>query len=256
MFGIPIGVLGSGFEEIVTEEHADNTAELEAAAAAADRAALDDDSLGTPFERALYRFANGIGSTAARTFEAAIYFLIFLVVGVGIWQTVDGHENDWHNLELVAVVVFTVEYLIRFIGAGADPEFAKGWGGGNPILVRLRYIVSFYSVVDLLAIVPYYVAAALPNSLVDQYDEYLRMFRILRLIKLDKYVPSITLLDDVIRLKFNSLRVAMYAAVTLWMIFAGKEEIPEHHLFSGIVYRPSYSFLSLSPHLCSYAVPL
>lgn len=208
----------------MAEEHADNTEELEQeenAAAASDNVerSLNDDGLGSPIEQAAYRFVNGLGGWPSRVFEASIYFLIFLVVGVGIWQTVDGHENDCKNVEIVSVVIFTIEYLIRLVGVGADPQFQNI---RNPILKRLRFIVSFYSIVDLLAIVPLYLAMALPNSIVDQYDEYLRMIRILRLVKLDKYVPSITLLDDVIRLKFNSLRVALYAAVTLWIVFAGK----------------------------------
>lgn len=61
-------------------------------------------------------------------------------------------------------------------------------------MARLRFVVSFYSVIDLLAIVPFYVALAMPESLVNDYDEYLRMLRILRLVKLDKYIPSITLI--------------------------------------------------------------
>jgi hypothetical protein len=46
------------------------------------------------------------------------------------------------------------------------------------------------------------------------------MFRILRLLKLDKYIPSITLIDDVIRLKFKALRVALFASLSLWIMFA------------------------------------
>lgn len=223
MFGIPIGVLGAGFEELVQKENADNAEEL--AAVARESRGLVSEELGTSMERHAYNFVNGVGSMAARTFEAMIYVLIFLVVAVGIWQTVDGHENDFHHLEWFGVVVFTFEYVVRLVGAGADPEFAKG---RNAWSCRLRYLVSFYSIVDLLAIVPFYVALALPNSIVDQYDEYLRMFRILRLVKLDKYVPSITLLDDVIRLKFSSLRVAFYAAMTLWILFAALIFVCEH----------------------------
>lgn len=200
----------------------DDTAQLEASA----REALEEAaassasrSLGTSLETKAYEFVNGLAGPVSKYFEILIYLLIFMVVGVGIWQTVPGHENDWHRVEGFGVAVFTAEYLMRFIGAGADPEFSRPGSPGNAIRARLKYLCSFYSVVDLLAIVPFYLALALPNSIVDQYDEYLRMFRILRLVKLDKYVPSITLLDNVFRLKFNSLRVAFFAAMTLWLLF-------------------------------------
>jgi voltage-gated potassium channel len=100
-----------------------------------------------------------------------------VTVAVGVLQTVDGEADTFSSLEWIAVIIFTGEYLTRLFGAGADPEFAQN---SNPLTCRLRFIVSFYSVVDLLAIVPFYLAIALPNSIVDQYDESLRMLRLLR----------------------------------------------------------------------------
>jgi hypothetical protein len=211
IFGIPIGILGAGFEQVIEEENEENAEELE------EHTASLVSLLGTSMEQKCYHFVNGIGSSAAKVFETSIYVLIFTAVGVGVIQTVDGHEDDFSQVEWLAVIFFTVEYLIRLIGVGADPEFAPE---RNAVTSRIRFIFSFYSIVDLLAIVPMYLAAALPGSVVDDYDEYLRMTRIMRLVKLDKYVPSITLIDDVIRLKYNALRVAFFAAITLWILFA------------------------------------
>jgi hypothetical protein len=218
IFGIPIGILGAGFEEVVQEEQQDNAEEL------AERdvsSPSEHSSLGTSLEQWCYKFVNGIGSVWAKRFETTIYVLIFVAVAVGVVQTVAGYENALEQVELVTVLVFSGEYLIRFIGVGADPEFAMaGSTGLSAITSRLHFLISFYSVIDLLAIVPYYVVWMAPGSFVNEYDEYLRMLRIIRLVKLDKYVPSITLIDDVIRLKFNALRVAFFAAITLWLIFA------------------------------------
>lgn len=212
IFGIPIGILGAGFEEVVAEENRDFVEELEAAPSES-REAFQ----GTTLEQACYRFVNGLGSHAARLFETMIYGLIFTAVGIGILQTVKGHEDDFSQFELVTVILFSIEYVLRLIGVGADPQFAPGRSG---FAARLRFIVSFYSLIDLVAVVPYYLTIALPGSLVDQYDEYFRMVRIIRLVKLDMYFPSITLIDDVFRLKYNSLRVAFYAAATLWILFS------------------------------------
>jgi Ion transport protein len=235
VFGIPIGVLGAGFEKVVEEENQENTEELQAAA---NRRLQRNVRVGTPSERAAYNFVNGDGSTAARYFELSIYVLIFLAVGVGVWQTVDGQENAFHQVEWAAVFVFTFEYLLRLYGAGADPEYANT---DNWLLTRLRFMASFYSIVDLLAIVPMYIAYALPNSIVNRYDEYLRMFRIFRLVKLDKYVPSISLIDDVYRLKKKPLLVSFYAAVTLWILFAAILYDCEHKdRWNGIDPVPRY----------------
>jgi hypothetical protein len=225
--GIPIGVLGAGFLEVIEEENEDNTEELQA-----QEQSEPAEELGTALERSAFNFANGIGSGVAEKFEISVYIMIFLAVGVGVWQTVEGHEDDFSGVETFAVLFFTVEYLIRFVGAGADPLFTKG---GGAVTNRLRYLISFYSIIDLLAIVPFYVALALPNSVMNEYADLLRMLRTVRLIKLDNRIPSISLIDDVIRLKFNALRVAFFAAMTLWIIFAALLFLCEHKDYTNEV---------------------
>jgi voltage-gated potassium channel len=88
---------------------------------------------------------------------------------VGIIQTVEGHENSFHQVEWISVIVFTFEYIVRIIGVGADPEYARD----NGVWSRLKYVVSFYSIVDLLAILPFYLSVLFPGSWFDQHDEYL-----------------------------------------------------------------------------------
>ena len=73
----------------------------------------------------------------------------------------------------MAVIIFTIEYILRLIGAGADSDFPMD---SNGFTARLKYIFSFYSIVDLLAIVPFYYAYLNPNSWINAHDEYLRMF--------------------------------------------------------------------------------
>lgn len=217
IFGVPIGVLGAGFEELVTDQNED-TPDEEVNEATPDVANSSESGV----QAICYKFVNGLGSQAAYYFEMAIYLLIALTVTIGIIQTVDGYAGAFSSIELLAVAVFTIEYIIRFIGVGADPEFT------NAPFKRLSFIFSFYSIIDLLAIVPYYLAAAMPGSWVDQHDEYFRMLRLLRLLKLDKYVPSITLIDDVIRLKRQVLFVACFAAGTLTILFSGLMYLAEH----------------------------
>ena len=116
--------------------------------------------------------------------------------------------------EWVAVLVFTAEYLLRLLSSPADPTLPGG------LRAPLAFVFSFYSIVDLLAIVPFYVAVALPGGWVDQNDGYFRMLRLLRLLKLDQYIPSITLIDDVIRIKRQPLLAAGGASAVLWLIFS------------------------------------
>lgn len=54
----------------------------------------------------------------------------------------------------------------------------------------------------------------------DKYDNIFRLLRILRLIKMDKYIPSITLIDDVFRLKKRGLLISGFALSLIWATFA------------------------------------
>ena len=54
--------------------------------------------------------------------------------------------------------------------------------------------------VDLIAIVPYYVTIVIGEK-DSNVDNLLRMMRVLRLLKIDRIVPSVTLIDDVFRSK-------------------------------------------------------
>lgn len=75
--------------------------------------------------------------------------------------------------EAVVVIVFTIEYVLRV------------WSAERP----LRYVFSFYGVVDLVAILPYFLSAG-------GYDlRSVRLFRLLRLIRLLKLVRYTAALD-------------------------------------------------------------
>ncbi len=168
--GVPIGILGAGFEESVANHSEDSPDQEENLATSFDESNVDS------IQWRCFQFVNGIGSKFAILFEMLIYFLICITVAIGIIQTVPGHEDTFSWVEWIAVVVFTIEYIIRFVGAGVDPEFSNriednstfGW-----LTKRMRFVVSFYSVIDLMAILPFYLAYMMPGSWVDNHDEYL-----------------------------------------------------------------------------------
>jgi hypothetical protein len=167
IFGVPIGILGAGFEEKIASE-GDKCIEDE----------NENDSIETVRNERQYgiqafcfRLVNGIGSTAASAFELLIYSLIILTVIIGIIQTLPGYKDALDSFESIAVYVFTLEYLIRLVGVGADSNFISGSKGC--FRSRIDFIFSFYSMIDLLAIFPFYLAYFMPGSWFDEHDEYL-----------------------------------------------------------------------------------
>lgn len=80
------------------------------------------------------------------------------------------------RLEVGFVAAFSLEYLLRIWSVGANPRYSGIRG-------RIRYILSFYALIDLLAIVPFLFGLGAQSLLV----RLLRLFRLLALSKLIRY---------------------------------------------------------------------
>jgi voltage-gated potassium channel len=123
-------------------------------------------------------------------------------------------------IEVVSVAIFTLEYLLRVYTCREDPAFA-GRGG------RLRFALSGMQLVDLLAILSFYLPLAFSTL------DFFRIFRIFRLIKLVRYSDSLHLLGKVIAgrkreisMVFGFFMIAMTLASTL-MYYAERAAQPE-----------------------------
>lgn len=87
----------------------------------------------------------------------------------------------FHVFEQFSLAVFTAEYVLRFYVAPEDSEFGKSR------FPRLRYIFSPYALIDLAAILPFYLSAFIAMDL-----RMLRTLRLLRLLKLFRIlVPAV-----------------------------------------------------------------
>ena len=103
--------------------------------------------------------------------------------------------------EVFCVVFFTIEYLLRIWTADYLYPDAR-----HP---RLKYVLSFLAIMDLLAILPFY----LPFLSVDlRYLRILRLFRLMRLLrvfKLGRYVDALNIIVDVIKSTASQLVISI-----------------------------------------------
>lgn len=110
-------------------------------------------------------------SKAGRVFDSFIQILIFLSLITFSLETIQGISSStksiFHNIEIFCVVVFTIEYLLR-IFVSEKP---------------LKYIFSFYGIIDLLAIFPFYLKSAVDLRALRAF----RIFKIFRTLKLIRY---------------------------------------------------------------------
>ena len=108
---------------------------------------------------------------SGRAFDFVVLFLIvFSIITLTIDTLPDlpPFVSDFLDIsEIVITVLFTIEYLVRIAAA---PK-------------KIGYILSFYGIVDLIAILPFYIALGVDLRAVRAF----RLFRIIRILKLTRY---------------------------------------------------------------------
>ena len=114
-------------------------------------------------------FQKTIDSWIAILIVANLFVLIFEHV-----PAINALYSTWfHYFDVASVVIFTIEYLVRFYLAPEDEEFKKHR------FARAKYATSPFAIIDLVAILPFFLQAFISIDL-----RYLRFLRLLRILKL------------------------------------------------------------------------
>jgi len=117
----------------------------------------------------------------------------------------------FHLFEVVTVALFTVELLLRLWTCDfLRPQSSRVGAVG-------RFLVSPIGIIDLLAILPFYLPFLIPT--VDlRMVRVLRLVRFLRLLKLTRYTRSVMTMGAVVRERRHELLVAVFLTVLLLMV--------------------------------------
>lgn len=151
------------------------------------------------------------GSTAV---DAALVVLILVNVIAFVLETVPSIEARYglllSGIEIVSVAVFTVEYVLR-VWSSVEEPFLKRY---PPNKARMVFALRPFLIIDLLAILPFYLGALLPIDL-----RILRAFRLMRFLKLGRYSPAMHTLVRVLQNERRALTGALLLVLTA-LLFA------------------------------------
>jgi voltage-gated potassium channel len=139
----------------------------------------------------------------ARFVNALLMLLILVNVLAVIMESVESYRRAYGDLfwrlEVVSVGIFTIEYLLRIWVAVEHTAYGKGWRG------RVRYAVSPMALIDLLAILPFYLSMLLAID-----TRILRVLRLLRVFKLTRHFAVLEVLGTVLRNEAKTLISAIF----------------------------------------------
>lgn len=156
------------------------------------------------WKRQLFRIIYRSDTPLGRLFDICLLILIFLSTFIVMMESVPSFDLKFHTffitLEIIITLLFTAEYVLRIA----------------TIRNKKDYIFSFFGIIDLLSIVPFYLSLFFPVTKFFLIIRMLRMLRIFRILNLLDFMNDGYL---IVRAMKNSSR-KIYIFLLFLMIFS------------------------------------
>ena len=170
-------------------------------------------------------------------FDIGITVMILLNLFATLFSTFEASKpfaGVLNVIDIITVVVFTAEFILRIITA--DYLYPKR----NPVVARILFIFSFYGLIDLLTILPFYLPFIFPAGAVA--FRMFRVVRIFRLFKINAQFDAFNVIINVLKEKRNqifsciTMIIILTIASSLCMYSVEHEAQPDQfaNAFSGI----------------------
>lgn len=151
------------------------------------------------------------GGQAAWAIDLFLMLLIIANVAATVLESVESiaaaHPVFFAAFETFSVAVFSVEYVLRLWTCTENPAFASAITG------RARYAVTPLAIVDLLAVLPFYIPFLIPVDL--RFIRILRLMRIFRLLKLGRHSSALKFVRNAFSKEKEVLAVTAVVLVIL-----------------------------------------
>jgi len=145
-------------------------------------------------------------TAAGRAFDVALLIAIVLSVAAVVLESVADIRRQYgpvlRVVEWTLTVAFTIEYGLRLIAVDRP----------------LRYATSFFGVVDLLSIVPTYLAVAVPETQSFMVIRAIRLLRVFRILKAAQFLSEAQVLTTALRTSRRKITVFLGGIATVILI--------------------------------------
>ena len=133
---------------------------------------------------------------AGKLFDVVLLIAILASVLFVMLESVESLDKKYHTFlniaEWVITILFTIEYILRIIS----------------IKKPLKYVFSFYGIIDLLSTLPKYISLIFVGSHHFAALRALRLLRVFRILKLARYIGASNRL--LVALKASRAKIAVF----------------------------------------------
>ncbi|MCP9337854.1 ion transporter [Stutzerimonas xanthomarina] len=169
---------------------------------------MDNDALRTmSWRERIYVIIFFTNTPAGKLFDTTLLFFIFASLVVVMLDSVAIYNDQYggvlDGLEWLFTGVFLIEYLVRIY---CHPEPRK-------------YVVSFYGAIDVLSVVPAFIALLYPDAEYLLVVRAIRMLRVFRVLKLTQYLSQANFLLVALRGSKQKIVVFLLSVTTLVLIY-------------------------------------
>jgi len=143
---------------------------------------------------------------AGKLFDIILIWSIIISVMTVVLESVTGFRNTYgavfYIIEWFFTILFTIEYFLRLASLGRP----------------MRYAISFFGIVDLLAVIPTYLSIFIPGSHYLLSVRILRLLRIFRVLKLSTYLSEAKVIMTALRASRQKISVFLLAVLAIVVI--------------------------------------
>ena len=172
-----------------------------------------------PWRTKIYEIIFEADTPSGKLFDVLLIVAILLSVTVVFLESIEVLKNEYgrifYALEWGFTILFTVEYLLRVISVNRP----------------LRYIFSFYGIIDFLSIAPTYLSLIVVGSQYLLAIRILRLLRVFRVFKLTHLLAQSNILVGALKASRAKIAVFLFAVLTSVVVIGAiiyVVEGPEH----------------------------
>lgn len=144
---------------------------------------------------------------AGKLFDVILLIAILASIVLVMLESINSFDQKYHTFlnisEWIITILFSVEYIARII----------------TVKKPLKYILSFYGIIDLLSTIPKYLSLIFAGSHALVALRALRLLRVFRILKLARYLGASNQLANAIKASRAKIAVFLFAVIIASIIF-------------------------------------